>query len=109
MATNDTWVRDAVLARLSGRPLALLFGYDGVLAPLAEHPAQAALPEPVHDWLRRLARTPGLSVGVISGRALADVRAMAGLDHVYLAGCGGCELDLRGESVTMPVTTEERR
>jgi hypothetical protein len=86
MTPNDTWVRDAVLARLSGRPLALLFGSDGALAPRVEHPARAELPEPVRARLLRLAHAPGLSVGVV----------------------GACEPDLCGEAGTGPVTTEER-
>jgi hypothetical protein len=68
MAANDTWVGATLLVRLSGRPVALLFNYDA-LAPSGEQ----ALPAPVRDRLRRLARTAGLSVGVLGGREPDDL------------------------------------
>ena len=43
-----------------------------------------------------------LTVGVVGGRSLADLRTMIHLDGVYLAGTGGIELDLHGRQITPP-------
>lgn len=73
MAANDTWVGAALLARLSGHPVALLFD-DGALAPAAEDSERTTTPAPARDRLRRLARTAGLTVGLLGGRARVDLR-----------------------------------
>ncbi|MDY3557860.1 trehalose-phosphatase [Gemmata sp. JC673] len=109
MSDGDDWVESAVHEFRSGRPLTLLFDYDGTLAPIVPHPALAILGPQVRARLRRLTRVPGVSVGVISGRALADVRDMVGLDGLYFGGSGGAELDLRGALEVEPVSADEQR
>jgi trehalose 6-phosphate phosphatase len=86
----------------TGRPVALLFDYDGTLAPIRPTPAQAVLPPAARRGLQRLAASERVTVGVVSGRALADVRGMVGLDGVYYAGTSGLELDLLGRRLTPP-------
>ena len=98
---------DLILERLcrvarTGRPLALLFDYDGTLAPVRPTPAEATLPAAARRGLERLVASPQATVGLVSGRALADLQAMARLDGVYYAGTSGLELDLLGRRVTPP-------
>lgn len=79
-----------ILAGLAGRPLALLFDFDGTLAPVPEHPADGRLPQPMRELLARLvARHP---LAVVSGRALADLATRVALPSAYLAGNHGLEL-----------------
>ena len=98
---------DLILERLcrvlrSGRPLALLFDYDGTLAPVRPTPAEATLPPATRRGLEHLLSSPQVAVGVVSGRALADLRAMAPLDGAYYAGTSGIEIDLLGRVLTPP-------
>jgi trehalose 6-phosphate phosphatase len=98
---------DLILERLcrvlrSGRPLALLFDYDGTLAPVRPTPAEATLPAATRRGLEHLLTGPPVAVGIFSGRALADLRAMAPLDGAYYAGTGGIEVDLLGRVLTPP-------
>lgn len=99
---------DLILERLcrvarTGRPVALLFDYDGTLAPVRPTPAEAVLPPATRRGLERLtAGGRGVAVGVLSGRSLADLCAMTRLDGAYHAGTGGIELDLLGRRVTPP-------
>lgn len=98
---------DLILERLcrvarTGRRVALLFDYDGTLAPVRPTPAQAALPPATRRGLERLAASDQVTLGVVGGRSLADLHAMVHLDGVYLAGTGGIELDLLGRRVTPP-------
>ena len=98
---------DLILERLcrvlrSGRPLALMFDYDGTLAPVRPTPAEAALPPATRRGLEQLLTNPQVSVGIFSGRALSDLKVMAPLDGAYYAGTGGLELDLIGRKLTPP-------
>lgn len=96
------WTAAVVGAYRAGRPLALVFDYDGTLTPIAPHPRLAELPPAARERLVRLRALPAVAVGVVSGRALDDVRRMVGLDAVWYAGSGGLELDLAGRRLTYP-------
>lgn len=88
-----------VAAHLRGERLILVFDYDGTLAPFAVQPELAHLDPAVRGSLARLAATPRVAVGVVSGRALDDLTAMVGLPGLYFGGTWGLELDLRGERI----------
>jgi trehalose 6-phosphate phosphatase len=92
---------DAALATLAGRrPLLVASDYDGVLARLRDEPS-AAVPEPgVASALDRLAGADGVTVALVSGRGVADLRATSGLRGPYRwVGSHGAEFDgpLTGE------------
>lgn len=78
------------LAALCGKPLALLFDFDGTLAPVPEHPADGRLPPPMRELLGRLVTRHPLAV--VSGRALHDLATRVALPSAYLAGNHGLEL-----------------
>lgn len=80
-----------------GERLVLLFDYDGTLTPFAAHPSLARLDPLLRGLLARLAATPRVTVGVVSGRALDDLLEMVDLAGLYFGGSMGLELDLRGE------------
>lgn len=78
--------------RLAAAPrVALLADFDGTLAPIVVHPQQARLPAGTRRILQRLARRPGLIVGVVSGRPLADLRRRVGLRGLHYLGSHGLE------------------
>jgi trehalose-phosphatase len=79
-----------MLAGLAGRQLALLFDFDGTLAPVPDHPADGRLPPPMRELLDRLVTRHPLAV--VSGRALHDLAARVALPSAYLAGNHGLEL-----------------
>jgi trehalose 6-phosphate phosphatase len=92
---------DAALAALAGRrPLLVASDYDGVLARLRGEPS-AAVPEPgVAEVLGRLAAVPGVTVAVVSGRGVEDLRTTSGLSGPFRwVGSHGAEFDgpLSGE------------
>lgn len=103
-SARPDWVDRVAAAYGRGRPLALLFDYDGTLTPIVRHPSLARLAPRTREQLGRLADLPEVGVGVISGRALHDVRSLVGLDGVYYAGSGGLEIDLLGEEERYPQT-----
>jgi trehalose 6-phosphate phosphatase len=89
------------LDRIAGRrPLLVASDYDGVLARLRDEPS-AAVPEPgVAEALSRLAASDGVTVTLVSGRGVDDLRTTSGLVGPYRwIGSHGAEYDgpLAGE------------
>lgn len=72
----------------------LLIGLDldGTLVALRPRPGQVRLPPSTRRLLSRLARRPGVSVAIVSGRALPDLRRRAAAPGVLLGGNHGLEL-----------------
>jgi trehalose-phosphatase len=95
-----------VAAYQAGRPLVLLFDYDGTLTPLVAHPRLARLPERMRHLLRALACRPRVFVGVVSGRTIDNVKRLVDIPGLYYGGTSGLELDLRGVPVTHPRTED---
>jgi trehalose-phosphatase len=81
-----------VLALRSGRPLLVVSDFDGALVPLVADPSEARLPPQVREDLRTLATTDGVTVAVLSGRGLDDLRGRVGLSSVVYGGCHGLEM-----------------
>jgi len=104
LSTRTGWVDRIAEEYGRGRPLAMLFDYDGTLTPIVRHPSLARLTSDTRQRLQELVDLPEVKVGVISGRALSDVKTLVGLEGVYYAGSGGLELDLLGTDERFPDT-----
>lgn len=90
----------ALDALVRQRPL-VAFDFDGTLAPIVARPERARVPPGV---ARRLAAlTERLPLAVVSGRALADLRARLGFVPQFLVGNHGAECD------TEPAATAAHR
>jgi trehalose-phosphatase len=85
---------------LGGRSPAVFLDYDGTLTPIVDDPARATLHPQARAAIRRLARA--CPVAVVSGRDLADVRALVGVEGIAYAGSHGFDIlhpDGRSEQV----------
>jgi trehalose 6-phosphate phosphatase len=86
-----THALDRLAAR---RPLLLASDYDGVFAPLVDDPSAAAPLPGVAEALGRLAAVPGVTVALVSGRGLADLRTTSGFHGPFRwIGSHGAEFD----------------
>lgn len=83
---------DQMLKEAVDREVVVFLDYDGTLTPIVERPELAVLSGSRREALARLARLA--TVAVISGRDLADVRQLVGLDNLCYAGSHG--LDIAG-------------
>jgi len=81
-----------IAARLAAGRLLVTLDFDGTLAALAETPGQARLRPEFRTALRELAARPGVSVFILSGRALPNVRRLVGLRRLYYGGNHGMEI-----------------
>lgn len=83
--------------------LFFLLDYDGTLTRIAPTPSQARLSPQAKLVLRRLSRRPNITVVVISGRALVDLKRMVGLRNLGYAGNHGLELWWRRKRRTVKI------
>ena len=85
------WEREReIRARLAGMTPAVFLDYDGTLTPIVERHDQAFLADAMRATVRALARE--CPVAVVSGRDLAAMRALVGLEGLYYAGSHGFEI-----------------
>lgn len=77
-------------ARLRARTLAVFFDYDGTLTPIVARPELAVLGTDTRFALEALAAR--CTVGVISGRDLADVHEMVAAAGLWYAGSHGFDV-----------------
>jgi len=73
----------------------LLFSldFDGTLAPIVDRPEQAVLPRSTGEVLRELHQIPGVTVSIVSGRSLDDIRSRVGIDGLIYSGNHGLEIE----------------
>jgi trehalose 6-phosphate phosphatase len=103
--TAESIARD-ILRRRGSSHLLLLCDFDGTLSDFDPDPTAVYLSDARRDVLARLAARPCCTVGIVSGRRLADVRARAGdIGDVYLAGFHGLEIEGLQESFVHPDAT----
>jgi trehalose 6-phosphate phosphatase len=85
------------------RHVLLCLDFDGTLAPIADHPSKARLPEPTRQLLCALANHYAVSVTVISGREKVDLKAHIDVPGVIYAGNHGLEIGGPGVFFVEPV------
>jgi trehalose 6-phosphate phosphatase len=87
-------VAEVVTRLAERRPLLVASDYDGVLARLRDVPGEAVPEEWAPDLLRRLAGADGVTVVMVSGRGLDDLRTTSGLGApIRFVGSHGAEFD----------------
>ena len=84
----------------------LLCDFDGTLAPIVDSPEMANMTNETRNLLVRLANKPGVKLGIISGRTLADVKERVGIGDVIYAGNHGFEIEGPEIKFIHPLTEE---
>jgi trehalose 6-phosphate phosphatase len=84
----------------------LLLDYDGTLTPIVQRPELADLPHSVRRLLEVLVRQRRLTLAIISGRALVDIRDKVGIGNIFYAGNHGLEIEGPGISFVSPLARE---
>jgi len=73
--------------------IVLFLDFDGTLAPLAKHPSQARIPDRARALLKQLRNTPRVSVGIVSGRRLQDLKSCVRVRGLSYVGNHGLEAE----------------
>ena len=100
-------MRLPVRALGEARDLALFLDYDGTLVGLRRRPEEARLSPGRRAVLDSISRTA--RVAVVSGRSLADVRALVGLPSLIYVGNHGLEIAEGGMTWTHPAAAGAKR
>ena len=101
----SVWPDGAVRLRDARRVL-LLTDYDGTLTPIVERPELANLSKETRRLLQALARQRHFTVGVISGRALVDLKDKIGINGIICAGNHGLEIEGPGIRFVNPMAED---
>jgi trehalose-phosphatase len=81
-----------IASRLGARPRAILLDYDGTLTPIAARPELATLSPEARTLLERLESVS--TVGIITGRDMATIRGLIGVDGLAYASNHGFDVML---------------
>ncbi len=90
MTANALAAFAEIQARLAGKRASVFLDYDGTLTPIVARPDLAIMSDGMRNILRGLAAK--CSVAVVSGRDLADVKRLVGLDDIVYAGSHGFDI-----------------
>jgi trehalose 6-phosphate phosphatase len=92
---HPTILQDPELRDLVAQAPHLLFSldFDGTLAPIVDRPDQAVLPGATGEILRELHDDPSVTISIVSGRSLADVKARVGIRGLIYSGNHGLEIE----------------
>lgn len=101
----SAWQEVAPRLKEAGQIL-LLSDYDGTLSPIVERPEMAELPQKTRSLLQKLVRRHNFTVGIISGRALNDLKSRVGLGGITYAGNHGLEIEGPGFTFISPLAEE---
>lgn len=75
----------------------LLLDYDGTIVPIAQKPSLARLSPEGKKLLENFFRNSRISVGIITGRSLKEIRRLVSIEGLFYAGNHGFEILFRGE------------
>jgi len=92
----------------SANHVLLLCDFDGTLTPIVDRPELTVLPAETTKLLRKLAKNRRYTVGIVSGRALADLKGKVSVDGIVYAGNHGLEIEGFGSDFLDPVAEEMR-
>lgn len=95
----------------TGPRIALFLDFDGTLAPIRSHLAEVKLAASTRRVLTRLARRPDVSVAIVSGRRVADVRKRVKVPGIRYLGLHGWEQETGSppKTRTQPFMQQLRR
>jgi trehalose 6-phosphate phosphatase len=90
------------------RHILFLSDYDGTLTPVVEKPELAVMTGDTRRLLMSLANLPRFTVGIISGRALNDLKEKVDIEGLIYAGNHGFEIEGPGLKFINPLANEVR-
>lgn len=82
-----------VKEQLRNKFILLLLDYDGTLTPIVETPKKAVISKETKELLQRLSKNSHCALGIISGRALEDIKNTVGIKDIIYAGNHGLEIE----------------
>ncbi len=88
-----------IKAALADREIRLFLDFDGTLAPIRKHPDNAALSADRRRLLERLASLEDVTVAIVTGRSVRDIRRLVRIRNAVYIGNHGFELKRPGSAL----------
>lgn len=98
---------DEIKNRLSGKDIFLFLDYDGTLSPIVDDPQKAFMSEDIRSIIHLLKRY--ISIAVVSGRSLQDVKERVGITDLIYAGNHGGEIWDGEKEIIDQISEDDRR
>ena len=86
----------------------LLTDFDGTLTPIQKHPDLAALSEEVLQLLAKLSSNKAVSLGIITGRSLKQIKKLVQIRGILYVANHGIEMEGPGIRSTCPEAKKAR-
>ena len=86
----------------------LLTDFDGTLTPIQKHPDLAALSEEVLQLLAKLSSNKAVSLGIITGRSLKQIKKLVHIRGILYVANHGIEMEGPGIRSTCPEAEKAR-
>ncbi|HVF69517.1 MAG TPA: trehalose-phosphatase [Xanthomonadales bacterium] len=86
----------------------MLLDYDGTLTEFAKKPNHAILPAKTKKILNKLKLIKQLTLGIVSGRGVYDIKKLIGIEDIVYSGNHGLEWEIENVVYVMPGISETR-
>ncbi|MCD6230645.1 MAG: trehalose-phosphatase [Dehalococcoidia bacterium] len=101
---------EAMTSKITGAGhILLLSDYDGTLTPIVEKPELASLSHKMISCLYSLSNNPNITLGIISGRKLTDIRKKVNLSNIIYSGNHGLEIQGAGIQFVCPTANHSKQ
>jgi len=88
---------DNISGKIKNKHVYLFLDFDGTLAAIRRDPAKVRLSREVSDLLNNFVKLQNISIAIVSGRKLSDVKRLAGIKGITYVGNHG--LEARGKGI----------
>jgi trehalose-phosphatase len=88
--------------------IALFLDYDGTLTPIQKQPDDAVLSEQTSEILRLLSRIPQISLSIVMGRSMVDIKKFAQFKNINISANHGLHIRTKEYEWIHPVASATR-
>lgn len=83
--------------QIAKKPIFLGLDFDGTLAPIVRDPKNARMPQPIKVILKKLSKRKDVTVVIVSGRSISQLKRLTGLRNYNFIGNHGFEMQFEGK------------
>jgi trehalose 6-phosphate phosphatase len=87
----------------------IMLDFDGTLSPIVSSPNRSLINKTAKRILKALANKKNVSLAIISGRSLQDLKNKVGIKKITYAGNHGMEWEIQKKQTTAPVPSNYRK
>jgi len=101
--------QNKIVNEVKGAHLYLFLDFDGTLTPIRKDPKKVKLGKKMRHTLKELADNSNISIAVVSGRGLGDIKRRVGLKNITYVGNHGLEASGPHLDFTLPAAVKTKK